>query len=256
MRVSLTNIGIVGYFERLIRSHPLIYIFFRSLIRFTNIFEKDFDGCKNIFFKNKINIIDVGASDGISIKYFFNNLHVNKIICFEPHKEYINILRRFQKKIIIKPFAIGNQCIEKKIFFPRYKFFNKFFDIITYAHYDKALLKHFIKDFKYRKNLIISEKKIKIKKIKKINYKIDLIKIDTNGFELNIIRGLLSTIKNSKPALIIEINKDGKKISKILNKLNYKGLYYSIKEKKFKNKKPTNVTNKYFLQSNHIKQFQ
>jgi FkbM family methyltransferase len=253
MRVSSTNIGIVGYLERLIRSHPLIYIFFRSLIRFSNIFEKDFDGCKNIFFKKKINIIDVGASDGISIKYFFNNLPVNKIICFEPYEEYINILKKIKKKIIIKPFAIGNKSTEKKIFFPRYKFFNKFFDIITYAHYDKELLKHFIKDFKYRTNLVIAEKKIKIQRIKKINYKIDLIKIDTNGFELNIIKGLLSTIKKSKPALIVEINKDSKKISKILNKLNYRAWYYSIKEKKFQNKKTINATNKFFLQSNHIK---
>lgn len=253
MRVSSTNIGILGYLEKLIRSHPLIYIFFRSLIRFSNIFEKDFDGCKNIIFKKKINIIDIGASDGISIKYFFNNLPVNKIICFEPHKEYVNILKNIKEKIIIKPYAIGNKNIYKRIFYPRYKFFNKFFDIITYAHYDKSLLKHFIKDFKFRKNLKIVEKKIKIKKIKKIYCKIDLIKIDTNGFELNIIKGLINIIKNSKPALIIEINKDSKKISKVLNKLNYKGFYYSVNKKSFQYKKTFNATNKYFLQPNHIK---
>ena len=171
MRISSTNIGIIGYLEKLIRSHPLIYIISRSLIRFTNIFEKDFDGSKNILFKKKINIIDVGASDGISIKYFFNNLNVNKIICFEPHKKYVNILKKNKKNIIIKPFAIGNVNTVKKIFFPRYKLFNKFFDIITYAHYDKLLLKHFIKDFKFRHNLQIVEKNIKIRKINKISYK-------------------------------------------------------------------------------------
>lgn len=253
MRISSTNIGIIGYLEKLIRAHPLIYIFVRSLIRFTNIFEKDFDGCKNIFFKKKINIIDIGASDGISIKYFYNNLNVNKIICFEPHKAYINILRKIKKNIIIKPFAIGNKNENINIFYPRYKFFNTFFDIITYSHYDKILLKHFIKDFIFKKNLLIVKKKIKIKKIKKIYLKIDLIKIDTNGFELNIIKGLLNIIKKNKPALIIEINKDSRTISQILSKLDYKGFFYSIKEKKFQNKKVINATNKYFLQPYHIK---
>ena len=230
----------------------MIYILARSLIRFTNIFEKDFDGCKKILFKKKINIIDVGASDGISIKYFLNNLYVNKIICFEPHKKYINILKRNKKNIIVKPFAIGSKNTVKKIFFPRYKFLNKFFDIITYTHYDKTLLEHFIKDFKFRQNLKIVEKNIKIRKVNKIDYKIDLIKIDTNGFELNIIKGLLNIIKINKPALIIEINKDNKEISKILKKLNYKGYYYSIKKKELQNKQTVNSTNKYFLQSNHV----
>jgi hypothetical protein len=113
-------------------------------------------------------------------------------------------------------------------------------------------LEHFIKDFKFRQNLKIVEKNIKIRKVNKIDYKIDLIKIDTNGFELNIIKGLLNIIKINKPALIIEINKDNKEISKILKKLNYKGYYYSIKKKELQNKKTVNSTNKYFLQSNHV----
>ena len=45
-RKSSTNVGLIGIFEKIIRSHPLLYIFYRSIIRFTNIFEKDFDGLK------------------------------------------------------------------------------------------------------------------------------------------------------------------------------------------------------------------
>ncbi len=253
MRKSSTNLGFIGYLEKIIRSHPLIYIAIRSLIRFTNIFEKDFDGLKKIKFNKKINIIDVGASDGISLKFFFNNLFVNKIICFEPDKKYSQILKNIKyKNLIVKSFAIGEKNIKKKIFFPRYNFFNTYFDIITYAHYDKNLLQHFINDFKFQKNLIIAEKTISIKKINKFNFKIDLIKIDTNGFELSVIKGLYKVIKKDRPVLIIEINNDENIIAKLLKKLGYKGLYFSLKKKKFTPLKENNSTNKYFLQKQHL----
>ena len=49
-------------------------------------------------------------------------------------------------------------------------------------------------------------------------HKIHLIKIDTNGFELPIIKGLIKTIKKDLPVMIVEVNKDQKKISQILKK--------------------------------------
>ena len=73
MEFKSATVGILSFFEKIIRSHPLIYIFIRSVVRFTNIFEKDFDGIKLLKFKKKINIIDVGASDGVAVKYFNNN---------------------------------------------------------------------------------------------------------------------------------------------------------------------------------------
>ena len=249
MRTSSTNIGIVGFFEKNIRKHPLIYIIFRSLVRFTNIFEKDFDGLKKILFNKKINIIDVGASDGISAKFFLNNLKVNKIFCFEPYKNYIKILKK-NKKLIVKPYAIGDKNIKKTIFFPRYNFLGKKFDFITYAHYDQNLLNHFINDFHYQKNLSIARTTIKIKKIKDLKFKIDLIKIDTNGFEYNVIKGLMHIIKKHRPVLIIEINRDERKINKLLKKYNYNDYYYSLKKKSFSKKKDLNCTNKYLISDN------
>ena len=89
MKKSKTNSGVLSFIEKIVRSHPLVYITFRYLIKFTNIFEEDAFGLKKINFKNKINIIDVGASDGIASKFFINNLNVNKIICYEPNESYI-----------------------------------------------------------------------------------------------------------------------------------------------------------------------
>ena len=38
--------------------------------------------------------------------------------------------------------------------------------------------------------------------------KIDLIKIDVNGHELSVLKGLSNIIKRDKPALIIETGED------------------------------------------------
>ena len=251
MRKSSTNIGIIGILEKIIRSHPLVYWVVRSLVRYTNIFERDFDGLKKIYLNDKINIVDVGASDGLSVKFFLKNLSVNKVICFEPYKTYINILRK-NKKVIVKPFAIGNKNFKTKIFFPRYNFFGKNLDLMTYAHYDFSLMQHFIKDFKFTKNLKIVSGYLKIKIIKRLSYKIDLIKIDTNGYELSVIKGLIDIINKDKPALIVEINKDKKIIAMLLKSKGYVGYYYSVKFNRFSKKMDANCTNKYFLQKKHL----
>ena len=83
---SITQKGILSYVEYFVRSIPIFYIIARKLIRFTNIFEDDANGVKLIKFKKKLNIIDVGASDGIATKFFINNLNVKKLYCFEPNE--------------------------------------------------------------------------------------------------------------------------------------------------------------------------
>ena len=97
-RVSVSSDRIFNFFEKIIRSHPLIYFLSRGLIRFTNIFEQDFDGVRILNLNDKVNIIDVGASDGIASKFFNKNLNIGSIICYEPNNYYVNIL----KKLILK----------------------------------------------------------------------------------------------------------------------------------------------------------
>ena len=73
-RISYSQTGLLKLIERIIRSHPLIYLISRNLIRYTNIFEEDAKGVKYLQFnKSKINLIDIGASDGVSINYFQKN---------------------------------------------------------------------------------------------------------------------------------------------------------------------------------------
>jgi FkbM family methyltransferase len=253
-RVSVSSDRIFNFFEKIIRSHPLIYFLSRGLIRFTNIFEQDFDGVRILNLNDKVNIIDVGASDGIASKFFNKNLNIGSIICYEPNNYYVNILKKINiKNLIVKPFAIGNTNGYTTVFFPRYKFFFRNFDLIPYTCYNKEnLIKLIFLDFKFRKNISIIKKKIFIKKVNKINKKIDLIKIDTNGSELSVVKGLLHIIKRDRPALIIESCLGIENIPLLLKKFSYKAYYFSPDKKKFSLTRKKYSLNTYFLQKKHL----
>ena len=82
--------------------------------------------------------------------------------------------------------------------------------------------------------------------------KIDLIKIDTNGFELPVVRGLIQIIKRDRSAMIIESNQDIKKIERILKKFSYKSYYFLPDQKKLKLIKKKYPLNTFFLQKKHL----
>jgi hypothetical protein len=93
---------------------------------------------------------------------------------------------------------------------------------------------------------------LKIKKFKKIKSKIDLVKIDVNGFEFSVIKSLEKLIKRDKPALLIETNNDIHKITKFLRKLSYNQYIYSNDKKLFKKANKRYTLNTYFLQKKHF----
>ena len=147
MKRSKTNTGFLYFLEKIIRSHPLAYFIVRQFIRYTNIFEEDANGVVFLNLDKKVNIIDVGASDGIASKFFNRKLKINKIICFEPNKSYVRILKKLNiKNLIVNAYGIGQFNKYYKIFFPRYKFFSKNLDLITYTYYNKQ---DFIKSDKF-----------------------------------------------------------------------------------------------------------
>ena len=241
IKKNTANSGLLGFIEKLLRIIPHVYLIFRPLIKFTNFFEEDFFYLKNIFKNKKINIIDIGASDGISALFFIRNLQPKKIYCYEPQKFFYNKLISLKKKynyLKLFNFGLGKRKINEKVFYPYIKIFNK--KLILYAYsfpLKKELEKQIDLDFLIKPK--IYEDKIKIKKFKIPIDKIHLIKIDTNGSEFDIVTSIMPLLKRDKPVLIIENNN----INKIYKKLKF------LKYKKFcvknnsliKHKTQTNV---------------
>ncbi len=220
------NFGLLIFLEKMIRSIPVIYIFFRYLIKYTNYFEDDFYHLKKIFNNKKINIIDIGASDGISALFFLRNLNSKKIFCYEPQKIFYRKLVNLKKKYKnIFPFNYGlaEKNHNMKIFYPYIKFLGTKMFLLTYSFPKKQALEQQIRsDFLIKP--LIEQSKIKVKKYTLTKDKIDLIKIDTNGSEVGIVKTLLPLVKRDNPVFIIE-NNNIREIYKILKKYKYKKYY-------------------------------
>ena len=211
MQISKTQVGFLGFLEGIIRRNGILYYFIRNIVIHFNIFEEDFKILTKYYQNKKINIIDVGASDGISANFFIKNLNVNKIYCYEPHKIFIKNLIKYKKKNKIT------------VYYPIINFLGFNLPLLTYTFYDKFELKKQIKlDFYNYQKITIDKAIINLKKFKKIKDKIDLIKIDVNGFELEVVKGMLSQIKKDKPLMVIENNSGLQKIDSFLKKYKYK----------------------------------
>ena len=161
------------------------------------------------FFKKKklINfncIFDIGAHKGETIKFFLKNFEFEKIYSFEPIpetfellKKNINLLSNFKKKkIVLENSAVGSaetkisikQMVESSSSTIRdinqnSKYFNK-----------KKRLLYSSKDDFFKK---IDVNQITLNKYTKINSieKIDFLKIDTEGYELDVLIGLENKIE-------------------------------------------------------------
>ena len=159
------------------------------------------------FFKNKNveTFIDVGGFKGLYSDIFLKDS--KKIIIFEPQLKYFKFLMnkyKKNKKVFVINNALGKKNILSKI-------------NINFLESTSSLsqINNTSKWYKFKKiifyNKLIKEKQkiriIKLDSIKKVSQikDISLIKIDTEGYEMNILLGAQKTLKKTK-FLLIELH--------------------------------------------------
>mgnify|MGYP001311801515 CR=1 FL=1 len=173
------------------------------------------------------NFIDVGSHKGLYTDLFMQNYKINKVLMFEPQIKIFNFLKKKyikNKKIKILNYAVSNK--------------NNFQNLQLNHHDLTTTLSKFNEDNLYLKIKALlfgvkkmTHQKIRIKTIKLDDVlkksKIDLLKIDTEGHELEVLEGLRKKIKNIKFILIefhldkIYLNYSPKKIHNCLLKNNF-----------------------------------
>jgi len=184
-------------------------------------------------YKNQIkSFMDIGCHKGKYTDLFLKNLNITEAFLIEPQEHLFNFLKKkysHETKIKIFNFAVSDENANKKFYLNKHDltsslnqldFNNKFIEY-------KSIL------FSSRKEGMISRsitvETLTLNKIflsNKIN-KIDLIKIDTEGHELEVLKGSNEIMEKLKFILIefrndrVFLNYDGRKIHEFLLKNNF-----------------------------------
>ena len=222
-------------------------MYFINLIRFTLNFFDNFQQKKIInFFKKKLNkdliIIDVGSHYGETVKLFFKNFKVKKVHCFEASPNNYEILAKNIKRAGLNDFcslnmlALGSSKMESYINQTKESSSSTINDFNTNSKYFKRKLKilNISNTHQYYKKIpikiIVLDEYIKEKKLQNI----DLLKIDTEGFEFNVIQGLKKNYNIIKFIYfehhyddMIKKNYKFKDINQLLIKYGFKKIYKS-----------------------------
>lgn len=178
----------------------------RYILNFFDFFHKKkiISKLKNIN-HNKLfkTVFDIGGHRGETIDLFLKNLKVDNIYSFEPSEVSFKIL--LKKSVLLrKKFTNTNIYLENVAIGEENKDI-EFNDLYETSSSTIKSLNLNSKYFKKKENIFgkLIKKKIIIKQIdfkeylnqNKIN-KIDLLKIDTEGYELEVLKGLKELISN------------------------------------------------------------
>ena len=190
---------------------PFNTILLKLIIRFLGYNNhKNFYSSGEIFFLRKVCeekpkiCLDIGANVGKYSSYLLENSSA-KIIAFEPmpksFTELNKIKKNYSNRFFIYNIGLGDKKVRKNINFDK--------NNLQWANFNPEVNKiDYLKNNKRKIRCSLNTLDNFVKKNKKIfNSRIDLIKIDTEGFELEVLKGAKKTIKKLKPKYIqIEYN--------------------------------------------------
>lgn len=187
----------------------------RCLIKFFDYIDKNFHQKKILKSLKKIRFnlntfIDIGAHKGAYTDLIIANFSFKKIHIFEPQIKYYKFcIKKYKKNKNIKcyDYGLSNKNCKKNLNVDEHEAsttllkFNKknfFLKLKSYIFQKKSKNKL---NKKYKVNLFTLKNFLLKKRILKVN----LIKIDTEGHELNILNGLKDKIKDIQ-VIIIEFH--------------------------------------------------
>ena len=204
------------------------------------------------FIKNNSPIIicDIGAAPIDKTEFIdelFNNTN-SKLIGFEPNEEEFNKLEKNNPRKTFYDYAIGDGS-------EKYLNICKGVGMSSFLEPDMDYLNNFYWFDEMSK--IVKKKKIKTKKLDDIREKIDLLKIDVQGYEYEIIQHGKEKIKNS---LVIQLEtspiplyKNEKTSSEVINQLEKLGfslhMFNKVNTKPFK---PMKINNSIYQGLHHL----
>lgn len=244
---------LLNILQKLTRKIPFFYYFVRKIIGFNPFlirifYDKELKILEKIKDKN-LTIIDIGSNDGIFLNLILSfRIRIKKLFAFEPNPlNRLSLLKINNKKLKVYFFGLGEKKDKSNLYVPFYKILFKKVYFTSYScivknkakrDLNKSFSNYFKKKFLYEKFFI------KIQKLDKFNIKPDFIKLVAGGFEYQIIKGSIKTLKKHRPVLYLDPH--SLKAEKLLKSLGYNKLYLDLKTYKFFKTKKNNNSDQYF----------
>lgn len=156
-------------------------------IKVLNFFRKNLD-------KKLINVIDIGGHKGETLEFFMDNFSVNKIFVFEPNIKLFKYIKKkfFNEKIFLFNNGVGFKNERKKLNVVVDSASSTINKINTNTEYFKRKKKFLT--FRKKDNFFLKPQDIEVVNLSEFllykEKKFDVLKIDTEGYEYNILKGI------------------------------------------------------------------
>ena len=150
-------------------------------------------------------ILDIGANIGSHTIYWALERNAQKIYSFEPYEQTFDILtinialNNLKDIVILSNKGLSNELCKTNV---------------------KSFWKNNVGGTSFIKNNEGSYEFVPLDSVD-IPEKIDLIKIDVEGHELEVLEGARNTLYNNKPVLVIETFNKKEEVTNILSSLGY-----------------------------------
>jgi FkbM family methyltransferase len=179
--------------------------FYRSMSN--RVHEEDFDALKLFKPGTNATYLDIGTNRGEAIQSMLMRTADDvSIVGFEPNPLVFaksNGAYGNHKRVKINNFGLGNEPLELTLFIPFYR--QWMFDGLASFHYDQAADWLRTRIWHYQeKNLNIKKVVCKVRCLDELQLNPYFIKIDVQGFELNVLQGGVETLKKARPIILIE----------------------------------------------------
>lgn len=196
--------------------------FFRSF-GFQLITVSTFDSLLSKYLPKNPVIFDVGANKGQSIERFKRIFFEPTLHSFEPIKEeYLNLKRKYShdKNIFLNNYGVGENDISRDFYVSKKTGSSSFIK----KNKNSKWLKIRSKQSGFSENEIIAERVDKVNIVTLDNYcrdnkinHIDLLKIDTQGYEDKVLKGCFEMLSSNKVSIIFTEIEMGNVYEKYLN---------------------------------------